>query len=86
MHRWVAGAACLCAFSLPFTVAWVRDGSAAESRTHLAATTTHVMTSGVTRLPGHTADSTGDLGHAASMMLVGTLLVGIGSMVRRGLS
>lgn len=84
VHRWLAGVACVCAFALPFTVAWVRDGSA-ESRIALAASTSHAVGPVVARLPGQTDDRTVDVAHAASMMLVGTLLIGIGSVVRRGL-
>jgi hypothetical protein len=84
MHRWLTAAACVCAFALPFTVAWVRDGSA-ESRAVLTASASHVATPVVARLPSQAANHAVDGTHAASMMVVGTLLVGIGSMVRRGL-
>lgn len=83
-NRWLAGAACVCAFSLPLTVAWVRDGSA-ESRSALTATTNHVVTPLRVQFPVRTGERVGDVVDAATMMAVGTLLVGLGSMVRRGL-
>jgi hypothetical protein len=75
---------CACAFALPLTVAWVRDGSA-ESRTMLASSTTQVVVPVAAPLSHDASGHTIDAAHAASMMLVGTLLIGIGSMVRRGL-
>jgi hypothetical protein len=65
------------------TVAWVRDGS--ESRSALTATTNHVVTPVRVRVPVRTSERLGDVVDAATMMAVGTLLVGLGSMVRRGL-
>jgi len=84
VHRWLAGAACVCAFALPFTVAWVKDGTA-ESRASLTAEST-VSRPAIARLPQQTGSNHAvDAAHAASMMLVGTLLIGVGSVVRRGL-
>ena len=87
---WLGAAACLCAFALPFTVAWVRDGSA-ESRIAPVASASAAAPV-VLRLPVHadggSAHGDGgsvDVPHAVSMMLVGTLLIGIGSVVRRRL-
>jgi len=82
VHRWLAGAACVCAFALPFTVAWVKDGTA-ESRASLTAEST-VSRPAIARLPQQTGSNHAvDAAHAASMMLVGTLLIGVGSVVRR---
>ena len=85
VHRWLGVVACLCAFALPFTVAWVRDGSA-ESRIAPVASASHASAAPVVlRLPGHADGRSLDVPHAVSMMLVGTLLIGIGSVVRRRL-
>ena len=59
---------------------------AAESACRsLTASASHVATPVVVRLPGQASNHAVDVTHAASMMVVGTLLIGIGSMVRRGL-
>src|SRR5262245_8243502 len=75
MHRWVAGAACVCALALPFTVAWVRDGAAesrtalteTESRTALTATTSHAITPAIVHVPVRTGDRSADVEYAGMM-------------------
>ena len=68
--------ACVMAAAIPAVVAFTRDVDAAtpSSETQLA-----VATPAVVRTPGWTSEAA----HSASMLVVGTLLIGAASAIRR---
>jgi hypothetical protein len=80
-------AAIVIAGALPMLVAFAREdgsGTDATSVDEASELVAAVSASSVAAGTAHrTAYGTGDPAHAASMMIVGTLLIGIGSMVRR---
>jgi hypothetical protein len=81
VHRYrvptrMALAACVMAAAIPALVAFSREADAAATvESELAVATPAVMST----TPGWTSDAA----HSASMLIVGTLLIGVGSAIRR---
>jgi hypothetical protein len=74
----MALAACVVAAAIPALVAFSREADAAATvESELAVATPAVMS---TTPPGW---GTSDAAHSASMLIVGTLLIGVGSAIRR---
>jgi negative regulator of sigma E activity len=71
----MALAACVMAAAIPALVAFSREADASATvESELAVATPAVMSP-----PGWTSDAA----HSASMLIVGTLLIGVGSAIRR---
>ena len=80
-------AAFVAAAALPVIAAFARENGSGASPTYegdasklVAAVSTPSIATGTTYRPAY---KTGDPAHTASMLIVGSLLIGIGSMVRR---
>lgn len=78
-HASIAVVAFLMAVALPVTVLFSREGEASPEITERPAIVAPVSMFGAAA----ESDWTADAAQSASMVLVGTLLIGVGSLVRR---